>query len=81
MSFDVCKLYQNSAERFQNLTIAGKNLIECTSFDQRQHPIYYSLIHQYELICSREALISLTQSFHLLGVLLGGILANFMLKA
>lgn len=78
-TYDVCNVYGNVEERLQNSSALGKDVNECTSFEHR--PKYNSLIHQYDLLCSREALLALTQSFHLLGVLLGGILANFMLKA
>jgi hypothetical protein len=77
-SYDFCRVYENSAERYLNLTRIEGDLITCTSFEHE--PVYYSLIHQYETFCSREALVSLTQTFHLLGVLIGGIIANYMLK-
>lgn len=80
-SYNLCDVYENAVQRYvENSTVlTSSDLQTCHEFDH--HPKYYSIIHQYDLFCSREALLPLTQSFHLLGVLLGGILANFMLKA
>ena len=78
-SYDFCLVYDNADEKFLNNSIVtSKNLVSCSHFEHR--PIYFSIIHQYELFCKREALVSLTQSFHLLGVLIGGIIAYYMLK-
>lgn len=78
-SYDFCRIYENSDQRYLRNSNDVSDLQICNKFDHS--PKYYSLIHQYELFCQRDALLPLTQSFHLLGVLLGGILANFMLKA
>lgn len=79
-SYDFCSVYHDAAEKYinQQTDYDGAHLDRCSSWEHR--PIYFSLIHQYELFCSREALVALTQSFHLLGVLLGGIVAFYMLK-
>lgn len=78
-SYDFCRFYGNAAETYLNETISKTgSLFPCASFEHRS--IYHSLIHQYELFCKREALVPLTQSFHLLGVLIGGIIAHYMLK-
>jgi hypothetical protein len=79
-SFDFCYTYENAAEKYLNKSVqlGQSDVIECHSFEHR--PGYFSLIHQYELFCSKEALVALTQSFHLLGVLIGGIIAAYMLK-
>lgn len=79
-SYDFCTMYHNAPERYssQEAHYAGAQFDRCSSWEHR--PTYFSLIHQYELFCSREALVALTQSFHLLGVLLGGIIAFYMLK-
>lgn len=79
-SYDFCRVYKNAAASYLNssVEIRGNELDTCSTFEHK--PIYFSLIHQYELFCSREALVSLTQTFHLLGVLIGGIIAFYMLK-
>ncbi|XP_068157302.1 solute carrier family 22 member 12 [Drosophila tropicalis] len=41
---------------------------------------YKSLITQFDLICSRRVLVAVTQSFHALGALIGGLLAYKALK-
>ncbi|XP_034116834.2 LOW QUALITY PROTEIN: solute carrier family 22 member 19 [Drosophila albomicans] len=41
---------------------------------------YKSLITQFDLICSRRVLVAVTQSFHALGALLGGLLAYQALR-
>lgn len=74
INVDAIEEYLNSSS---NVTLDVTSL-KCTNFDHK--PTFYSIIHQYELFCSREALVALTQSFHLLGVLIGGVIAFFMLK-
>lgn len=82
-AFDFCNIKEKAAEKYLAAEIAtddsNENLVSCSSFEH--HPTYFSLIHQYDLFCSREALIALTQSFHLLGVLIGGVIAFNMLKS
>lgn len=78
VSYDFCAVHENAANKYFNNSFEDGDVIPCKSFEYR--PIYYSLILQYELFCSREALVALTQSFHLLGVLLGGLIATEMLK-
>ncbi|KAH8256461.1 hypothetical protein KR032_008922 [Drosophila birchii] len=41
---------------------------------------YKSLIVQFDLICSRRVLVAVTQSFHALGALIGGLMAYSALK-
>ncbi|KAM7362398.1 organic cation transporter protein isoform 2-T2 [Cochliomyia hominivorax] len=55
-----------------------KNVIPCTEFEHQAE--FHSVITQYDLVCSRDILVSVTQFFHLFGVLTGGILANHLLK-
>lgn len=38
-----------------------------------------SIITDFDLVCSRTILVAVTQTFHLMGVLIGGIIANQML--
>lgn len=81
IGYDICKVHSNAIEIYlHNNTSNVSNLVECHKFDY-QPPKFYSLIIQYELFCSREVLVAVSQSFHLLGVLIGGIIANHMLKS
>lgn len=41
---------------------------------------FHSIIDEFNLVCSRSVLLSLTQSFHILGLLIGGVMAYIMLK-
>lgn len=77
-TYNFCNIYQNAVSRYLNDSDESGNSVECSAFEHR--PIFYSIIHQYDLFCTREALVALTQSFHLLGVLIGGIIAFYMLK-
>lgn len=56
----------------------NSNVIPCTEFQHES--TYQSVVTQYDLVCSRDILVSVTQFFHLFGVLTGGILANHLLK-
>lgn len=62
-----------------NLTKPGSSkLIPCSHFVE--DPNYNSIITEYDLYCSRDILVSVTQFCHLFGVLSGGIITNYMLK-
>lgn len=54
------------------------DVIPCKEFQHEAE--FHSVITQYDLVCSRDILVSVTQFFHLFGVLTGGILANHLLK-
>ncbi|XP_073822110.1 organic cation transporter protein isoform X2 [Musca autumnalis] len=54
------------------------DVIPCKEFQHEAE--FHSIITQYDLVCSRDILVSVTQFFHLFGVLTGGILANHLLK-
>lgn len=41
---------------------------------------FHSLIDEFNLVCSRSVLLSLTQTFHIFGLLIGGVIAYVMLK-
>lgn len=60
--------------------VVPKNLttIECERFSF--NPDYYSLIADYSLVCDRHFWVSLSQCFHIFGLLIGGIIAYYMLK-
>lgn len=60
--------------------IVPKNLttIKCERFSF--NPEYFSLVADYSLVCGRSYWVSLTQCFHIIGLLTGGIIVYFMLK-
>lgn len=60
--------------------VVPKNLttIECERFSF--NPDYYSLIADYSLVCDRHFWVSLSQCCHIFGLLVGGIIAYYMLK-
>lgn len=86
---DVCFVYKNATDRWRNYTDAEEGvdvsvldyseavLVPCEQFihtgDVR------SIITDFDLVCSRTILVALTQTFHLMGVLIGGIVANQMM--
>lgn len=78
-SFNYCMVKRNLTDAIdtdaENVT---HTWVECSGFEHR--PTFHSIIHAYGLICSREALVALSQSVHLFGVLLGGLIAFYMLK-
>lgn len=91
-AIDFCNVYEdveqhiksffnNTAEKIDLFHIPPTNssrLVPCESF--QENPIYTSIITQFDLYCSREILVSVTQFFHLFGVLSGGIVTTFMMK-
>lgn len=89
---DFCNVYadghQMAASYFHSLTNIAEDwilpdrneteIVPCNRFFH--HSDYTSLVTDYNLVCSKDILIASTQSFHLLGVLTGGLLATFLLK-
>lgn len=82
---DVCYVYKDAEEMWQNITEDGVHYVD---YSERilvpcEHFIHTgdvrSIITDFDLVCSRTILVALTQTFHLLGVLIGGIIANQML--
>lgn len=72
---DVCHAYQNETNES---SAAGIRAAEpCNAFEH--HSVFYSLVTQFDLVCSRTILIAVTQFFHLCGVLTGGIFATKLL--
>jgi hypothetical protein len=56
----------------------SNTVVPCDTF---QHESFYdSIITQFDLVCSREILVAVTQFFHLFGVLLGGCIATKLLE-
>lgn len=56
----------------------GDNVIPCSNFEYR--PDYVSVVTQFDLVCSRDVMIAVTQFFHLFGVLWGGIIATKLME-
>lgn len=84
---DQCYMHQNTVERWQNYTENGVDgsffeyseavLVPCEHFIHTGD--IRSIVTDFDLVCSRTILVALTQTFHLLGVLIGGIIANQLL--
>lgn len=77
-SVQVCNAYaQSLSQRFvQRYGQSWNSSQESLSCNKIEHNTEYkSLITQFDLICSRRVLVALTQSFHALGALVGGLLA------
>ncbi|XP_034661844.1 solute carrier family 22 member 3 isoform X2 [Drosophila subobscura] len=93
-NIDFCNVYQDAQEHahhyynyehseqepriWEKPLNRNSNVIPCTEFQHESS--YHSVVTQYDLVCSRDILVSVTQFFHLFGVLTGGILANQLLK-
>lgn len=93
-AIDFCNIYDDAAQHIRNFFNGtdGDNidlfhipptntsrLVPCESFEHRPH--YNSIITQFDLYCSRDILVAVTQFFHLFGVLCGGIVTAYMMKA
>ncbi|KAG4079449.1 hypothetical protein HA402_005146 [Bradysia odoriphaga] len=79
-SINFCLVKKNVTDEIDlNSENVTHTFVECAGFEHR--PTFHSIIHEYGLICSREALVALSQSVHLFGVLLGGLIAFYMLKS
>jgi hypothetical protein len=96
VTIDFCNIYEDAkehVERFLNDSQSTNKvddidlfetpehnsiLVPCRTFEHKK--IYHSIITQYDLYCSRDILVAVTQFFHLFGVLCGGIIATNMLK-
>lgn len=87
---DVCHVYQDvmqepdKYEQYLESNSANQSdwdhrvLVPCQDFVFGSE--FHSLIAEFDLICSRSLLLNFSQCFHILGLLLGGICAYFMLK-
>jgi hypothetical protein len=74
-------MYFNETREDVNVFTKPNNksrVIPCESFEEK--PDYVSVITQFDLYCSRDILVAVTQFFHLFGVLCGGIIATNMMK-
>lgn len=54
------------------------SIIPCEKFEHNGE--YQSLITEFDLVCSRQLLLCLTQSFHAIGTLIGGFVATKLLN-
>lgn len=93
-NIDYCSVYKelhSNPERYMELlmrlnrseSIGTENninntIVTCENFDFKSG--FRSLIIEYELVCDRKYLLSLSQCFHIFGLLLGGIAAYRLLK-
>ncbi|XP_055849421.1 solute carrier family 22 member 4 isoform X2 [Episyrphus balteatus] len=93
-NIDFCNVYQDALEHahqyyhyqhqdmeprlWDEPSTKNATVIPCKAFEHKSD--YPSLITQFDLVCSRDILVAVTQFFHLFGVLTGGILATHLLK-
>lgn len=87
-TIDYCHVYRDVIEHpldYMGLTRNkthhlphNATIVACDHFAYNRN--YISLVEKFNLVCNRELLLPLTQSFHILGLLLGGIFAYFLLK-
>ncbi|XP_029715576.2 organic cation transporter protein isoform X1 [Aedes albopictus] len=84
-AFDYCNVFNNSLQHYHDPSykpwqeLGNRSMIHpCESFEH--HAWYTSIVTQFDLVCSRYLLIATTQSFHLFGVLLGGIITTQLMK-
>jgi len=86
-SVQVCNAYAQSlshsfvqqyGQTWRNATTFNQKSLPCEKVEHNTE--YKSLITQFDLICSRRVLVAVTQSFHALGALLGGLLAYHALR-
>lgn len=88
-NIDFCNVYQDALEHAHQyfhddnekpwtLPTRNSNVIPCDQFQHKSD--YHSLITQFDLVCSRDILVAVTQFFHLFGVLTGGILGTKLME-
>ncbi|KAJ6623912.1 Organic cation transporter-like protein, partial [Pseudolycoriella hygida] len=90
--YDVCHVYKNVYENATNfmdyengiwkmkrdLPDRGNETIPCEHFEFKSY--YHSLVARFSLVCSRTIMLALSQSFHILGLLIGGIVAYYLVR-
>lgn len=85
-SVNFCEVYtifwEKPLEYFgpNHTTIDTKNLTTTKCKNFTFSPDFKSLVADFNLICAREFLLPLSQCFHIFGLLVGGIVAYFLLK-
>lgn len=72
------KITPNDGISVDNLSVNSTDTVDCNSFERAQD--VRSIITDFDLGCKKAILVSLTQTFHLIGVLFGGVIATFMLN-
>ncbi|XP_058464629.1 solute carrier family 22 member 21 [Malaya genurostris] len=88
-SIDFCNVFEDaidhSIQYFKDPEVKpwiqpnnNSRIIPCEQFEHNSQ--YNSIITQFDLVCSRDILVAVTQFFHLFGVLLGGIITTKILK-
>lgn len=85
---DFCRVYQDAYDDRTTLYEFSKNdnfsvqesrkIMPCKNFHFNSE--FHSVIKEFNLVCSRRLLVTVSQSFHIFGLLIGGIAAHFMLK-
>ncbi|XP_073819662.1 solute carrier family 22 member 19-like [Musca autumnalis] len=85
---DQCYIRKPSSRELSNYTnpfdkpLQNQNsdtIVPCDHFEHITE--YKSLVTEFDLVCSRQLLVSVTQSFHALGALIGGFMALNLLKS
>lgn len=76
------ELYNNPLDYFgpnyTQIDTSNFTTSKCTNFTF--NPNFHSLVVEFNLVCGRDLLVSLSQCFHIGGLLVGGIVAYFILK-
>lgn len=89
-NIDVCQQYENAEERFEHFQSASlsnaeywnngsSKLVQCHNFKFLTKD--ETVVSKFGLVCDKNYLVALTQSFHLLGELLGVLISNELLKS
>lgn len=90
--YDICHVYKNVFENTSNfmeydrgewrlkneLPDHGNETVACDNFVFKSR--YHSLVARFSLVCSRTLMLALSQSFHILGLLIGGIIAYYLVR-
>ncbi|XP_037924364.1 solute carrier family 22 member 7-like [Hermetia illucens] len=75
---DFIRRHSNYSNPFLQPRGPDENIIPCSHFEH--NPVYSSLVTDFDLICSRQLLVSVSQAGHALGTLIGGLIATKLLK-
>lgn len=86
---DFCRVYKDAYDdkmikfyefsNSDNVTVReNRKIMPCEKFHFNTD--FHSVIKEYRLVCSRRLLTTVSQCFHIVGALIGGIIGHFMLK-
>lgn len=83
---DYCKVYSELMQRpfdyfrpnVTEIDTSELTPVKCHHFSF--NPDFHSMVADFGLVCDRNYLVALSQCFHILGLMVGGIVAHFMLK-